>query len=134
MVFSDLLRVLKDFLVFGKGEGCDNVLVLPVNKSKERLIDFEILRKNKSLRDQKKRPSVVEDIDGYLGKIVSPWYRAEEKVREHFALLIYLYKYCRLLEIRITHTHTILQVIFPIFCNVNTNELKSHHFFMGLRH
>lgn len=88
LVFADLLNVLKDFLVFDKGEHCNNVLVVPVNRSKKSLIDFEILYKNKSLLDQKKRPPVVEDVDEYLGKIVSPWYRAEEKVREAFALFM----------------------------------------------
>lgn len=86
LIFTDLINILKDFLVFDNDEGSDCLLIVPVCKQKTDLIDFNIMAAHRQLYDQKEEPSDQEKHkikvtrETYVGKIVSPWYRSEDKV------------------------------------------------------
>lgn len=88
LVFNDLLKVIKTFLIFDTSDDADLMLLAPLNKEK-RTIDFDVVSQYKCLESvmeptlQVKKNMVVDE-ENYLEKIVTPWYRPMETVRYTF--------------------------------------------------
>lgn len=96
LIFKDILKVLKTFLVFDNSDNADGILVVPINKHNYS-IDFELIRNHSSVVEMQDEPSEKERSqtevteESYLGKIVTPWYRRDEQVRNFIFFLLTIY-------------------------------------------
>ncbi|KAK4883339.1 hypothetical protein RN001_006658 [Aquatica leii] len=87
LIFADILKVLKSFLVIDNDGEVDGFLVVPIRKKNDFCdIDFDVSYTHKEVIDEKLEPSYEErkrlevNKESYLGKIVTPWYRRDEQV------------------------------------------------------
>ncbi|XP_031333092.1 endoribonuclease Dicer-like [Photinus pyralis] len=86
LIFRDLLRILKSYLVLGNDGDNDGLLLVPVKRYATHVeIDMETAINNKELIDQKTPLTDEEKLcldvcdDNYRRSIVTPWYRADDQ-------------------------------------------------------
>ncbi|KAK5650697.1 hypothetical protein RI129_001726 [Pyrocoelia pectoralis] len=86
LIFKDVLRLLKLFLVFDNNYEKDGFLVVPIKKNAQDVeIDMETAIGNKELIEQKNEPTDFEKLsldvtdENYRCTIVTPWYRPDDQ-------------------------------------------------------
>lgn len=84
LVFGDLLKLVKTFVIFDNADGCEMMLLAPVRKSSG-AVDFDVVNRYKTLNtvmepSEVERRNLIVEEENYLHKIVTPWYRSVETV------------------------------------------------------
>ncbi|XP_060523439.1 endoribonuclease Dicer [Cylas formicarius] len=79
LVYADMLRCLKEFLVVDNSDGGESMWIVPVDR-KRGAVDFGVLKRYKKIEEvaepsHEEKSNLEVDLDGYLRKIVAPWYR-----------------------------------------------------------
>lgn len=80
IVFNDILKFLRTFLMFDNGTNAETMLLVPVNKNSN-TIDFDTLREHKVIKSPwvelttDERLNLNVNQETFLRKIVSPWYK-----------------------------------------------------------
>lgn len=87
LIFNDVLKILKKFLVFDKEYNEGILLLAPVIKrDDDYVIDFNVVKEKNFVNNPKTEPTVQERLsmrvteENYINKIVMPWYRPDETV------------------------------------------------------
>ncbi|XP_031345881.1 endoribonuclease Dicer-like [Photinus pyralis] len=85
LVFRDVLRILKTYLVLDNDDDTNGFLIVPVKRiSLNFEIDFENSIKHKAIRDPKAEPTEQMKLslnvtkENYCGSVITPWYRKDD--------------------------------------------------------
>ncbi|CAG9768668.1 unnamed protein product [Ceutorhynchus assimilis] len=79
-IYKEILSGLQTFLISDDGNNAESILVVPLNKA-SKTIDFDVLREKNNVVIHSKQLTSEERLhlnvtqEGYLGKVVTPWYR-----------------------------------------------------------
>ncbi|XP_066254152.1 endoribonuclease Dcr-2 [Euwallacea similis] len=80
LVLKDILRCLREFVMFDNGHNAETMLLVPVNQQLG-TIDFKVLKEHKTVKEPFRELTSDERLnlnvtqEEYLRKIVSPWYK-----------------------------------------------------------
>lgn len=84
-VYSEILKILKDFLIFDNGADSGTIMLVPTRSGAEREIAFDVIdmyTKYNAVEEPTAgyKASINVTDETYLGHVVIPWYRMSDTV------------------------------------------------------